>query len=73
MSYFFEKSWSRMISFFETHPSLGLSLGLENMKISVSVSKNWENKLGLSWAKLSSSCVKLIRSYDILRYLNRFD
>ena len=25
-----------------------------------------ENKLGLSWAKLSSSCVKLIRSYDML-------
>ena len=25
-----------------------------------------KNKLGLSWAKLSSSCVKLIRSYDML-------
>ena len=32
-----------------------------------------EYKLGLSWAKLSSNCVKLIRSYDMLSCLNRFD
>ena len=32
-----------------------------------------QNKVGLSWAKLSSSCVKLIRSFDMLSCLNRFD
>ena len=31
---------------------------------------NIRNKLGLSLAKLSSSCVKLIRSYDMLSCLN---
>ena len=31
------------------------------------------NKLGLSWAKLSQSCVKLIKSFDILSHLNGLD
>ena len=32
-----------------------------------------KNKLGLSWAKLSHSCVKLIRSFDMLSHLNGLD
>ena len=31
------------------------------------------NKLGLSKAKLSHSCTKLIKNFDLLRYVNSFD
>ena len=34
--------------------------------------KNIEHKLGLSWAKLSHCCVRLIKSFDILSHLNGF-
>ena len=32
-----------------------------------------QNKLGLSWAKLSHSCVDLIRSFDMLSNFNGLD
>ena len=45
----------------------------EEPKVTVVKSPSIRNKLGLSWAKLSSSCVKLIKSYAMLSCLNRFD